>query len=150
MEWYGSPTERMQGELWGFFDRMDNCVGRLLVECCRANVQPRHPGLQAAFAVGREIVDNPELDEETLRTEIAGEVTEFVLGSVHSCRQVIRVIVEESGGRGSGISEYVSLWASDPSEVRQYLLDLLAPLEVQLDQFYFERGEPPPRGLIGK
>jgi hypothetical protein len=36
------------------------------------------------------------------------------------------------------------MWADDPMAVRQHLLDLLAPLEVQLDQFYFERGERPP------
>jgi hypothetical protein len=60
------------------------------------------------------------------------------------------VIVEELPCRGLGTSEYVSLWAADPLAVRRSLLDLLAPLEVQLDQFYFERGETPPRGLIGK
>jgi hypothetical protein len=29
--------------------------------------------------------------------------------------------------------------------VQQSLLDMLAPIELQLDQFYFDRGDTPPR-----
>jgi hypothetical protein len=39
----------------------------------------------------------------------------------------------------------VSLWAAEPGEVQQCLLDMLAPIESQLDQFHFERGATPPR-----
>ena len=41
--------------------------------------------------------------------------------------------------------EWVSLWAAEPGEVQQCLLDMLAPIELQLDQFHFERGATPPR-----
>ena len=41
--------------------------------------------------------------------------------------------------------EWVSLWAAEPGEVQQCRLDMLAPIELQLDRFHFERGETPPR-----
>jgi len=41
--------------------------------------------------------------------------------------------------------EWVSLWAAEPGEVQQWLLDMLEPIELQLDRFHFERGETPPR-----
>jgi hypothetical protein len=55
------------------------------------------------------------------------------------------VVVEERHVRGFGSGRYVSLWAADRVAVSQQLLEVLARLEVQLDQFYFERGEKPPR-----
>jgi hypothetical protein len=41
--------------------------------------------------------------------------------------------------------EWVSLWAAEPGEVQQCLLEMLAPIELQLDKFHFERGATPPR-----
>jgi hypothetical protein len=171
LEWYGSPTERMRGSLWSLVDRMMDSVERLMVECCRATVPPRYAELRPAFDEGMGVIESirdhaakecagddewervywgAEIDWNELRTELSGHVTDFVIGRVHSAPQVTKVIVEERPCRGLGTSEYVSLWAADPLAVRRSLLDLLAPLEVQLDQFYFERGETPPRGLIGK
>jgi hypothetical protein len=40
----------------------------------------------------------------------------------------------------------LTLWVVNLSDVRQYPLELPVPLEVQIDQFCFERGETPPRG----
>ena len=40
--------------------------------------------------------------------------------------------------------EWVSLWAAEPGEVQQCLLEMLAPIELQLDQFHVQRGEAPP------
>ena len=146
VEWYGWPGERLRGSLCDLLRRMEASVGRLVVECCVAGVAPRHPGLRAAFDAGVEIVADPELDEETLRSEVDGEVTEFVIECLRAAPGVTVVVDESPVVANPEPCDYVSLFAADPVAVRQHLLDLLAPLEVQLDQFYFERGESPPRG----
>ena len=58
-------------------------------------------------------------------------VTEIVFGDLVSAAE--------------GDPEWVSLWVTEPGEVQRPLLDLLAPIEVQLEQFYLERRETPPR-----
>jgi hypothetical protein len=48
--------------------------------------------------------------------------------------------LQQRGWKSSGV---VSLFAADRQAVRQHLLDLLAAIEVQGDQLYFERvGKP--------
>ena len=147
LEWCQWTDQRVRGSSWDLVDRMVDRIELLLVECCRAGVPPRHPGLQAAFDAGVEVVADPELDEVTLRSEVDGEVTDFVIGCLRAAPGVTTVVLEDPVTASRDLEDWVSVYAADPVAVRQHLLDLLAPLEVQLDQFYFERGERPPRGL---
>ena len=113
---------------------------QLVVECCAAGVAPRHPGLRAAFDAGVEVVADPELDEETLRSEVDGEVTDFVIGCLRAAPGVTVVVDESPVVANPEPCDYVSLFAADPVAVRQHLLDLLAPLGVHLDQYFCAGG----------
>lgn len=107
---------------------------------------PADPGLLAAFELGLEVVADSGFDEDDLRSEIAGEVEHFVSECVRSAPGVTHVIDEPSVSANPEPFDYVSQFAADTIAVRQHLLDLLAPLEVQLEQLKFGRGESPARG----
>lgn len=145
VEWYLSPGERVRGALLTLLKSKESGIEQLLVECCRAGVPPRHPGLLEAYETGRDYVLDSDIviSEEDLRGEIGGAAIQFVLTCLRAAPGVIQIEVEGRRFREFGVDRYVSLWAADPVAARQYLLDILAPLEVQLDQFYFERGETP-------
>jgi hypothetical protein len=145
VEWYEWPGERVRGSLVALLERMEDSCERLLVECSRARVRPRHPGLLEPFDLGCAILDESPTDDEDLTYELRGAVLDFVMEIVRRLPGVTEVVVEDRHVRGFGGGRYVSLWAADLVAVRQSLLELLAHLEVQLDQFYFERGEEPPR-----
>lgn len=168
LEWYRYPGERLRGVLWPMVDRMQDVIERLLVECSLAEVPPRHAALQAAYETGRdriqwfreEIADRVEnsddeyawsrafrsaqVDREDIRDAVGFGVRDFVMDAIRRAPGVTTVVLEEPVSAEARSDQWFSLWAEDPVAVRQHLLDLLAPLEVQLDQFYFERGERPP------
>lgn len=45
---------------------------------------------------------------------------------------------------GPHIDECVNVWARNPELVREHPLDTLASLEVERDQFFYDRGQTPP------
>ena len=75
-----------------------------------------------------------------------GGVHDFVMEAIRRAPGVRSIVLEEPSTAAARSDEWFSLWAEDPVAVRQHLLDLLAPMEVQLDQFYFDRGQTPPSG----
>lgn len=170
MEWYQHPSERMRGELWAMMDRMQDVLERLLVECSLAGTPPRHPELQAAYEdatdriqwlreeaaeraergdveeAWRRAFDAAEIDRDDIRDAAMGGVHDFVMEAIRRAPGVRSIVLEEPSTAAARSDEWFSLWAEDPVAVRQHLLDLLAPMEVQLDQFYFDRGQTPPSG----
>ena len=82
---------------------------------------PRHPPLGKAYRAALEIVASLRADAES----------EIEFGDLVSTAQ--------------RDPAWVSLWAAEPGEVQQCLLEMLAPIELQLDKFHFERGATPPR-----
>ena len=148
LEWYCYPGERLRGVLWTMVDRMQDVLERLLVECCLAGVPPRHAALQGAYEAGRAMIDwsgeKAEIDCDDIRDAVGFGVRDFVMDAIRRAPGVMMVVLEEPVSAEARRDQWFSLWADDPVAVRLHLLDLLAPLEVQLDQFYFERGERPP------
>jgi hypothetical protein len=165
VEWHGWPEQRFRGVLCGLIDRIESRVTDLLIECSLAHVPPRSPALRDAFAAALEIVAslraNAELqvedeeasaqvywtactDREQLRDEIASLAAGFAIDCVRRAPGVTEIVFGDLVSSAEGEPEWVSLWAAEPGHVQQHLLELLAPIEVQLDQFDFERGERPP------
>jgi len=165
VEWYGWPGERIRGSLSGLINRMEDRVRDLLVACSCADIPPRHPGLQAAFLDGVSVIESmredaaagsnsdeeweqayasAEIDLDELQDVLNGCITDFVIGCLRSAPGVVTIVLEEPVSAASETHDWVSLFSADPQEVRRHLLDLLAPLEVQLDQICFERGAPAP------
>lgn len=142
VEWYGWPGERTRGSLCPFITRMEGSVSRVVAECCRTDVAPANPGLLAAFEAGLEVVASPEFDREWLLDEIRGDVVNFVSDCVRSAPGVTLLIDEPLVSAHPEANDYVSLFAADPVAVRLYLLDLLAPLEVQFDRLRERRAAP--------
>ena len=145
VEWYGWPGERIRGSLCPLLKRMEASIARAAVECARAGIVPRHPGLRAAFESAGDALAEPELDEETVLSEASGAVIEFVADCLRAAPGVVAVVNESPVEAHPEPYDYVSLFAADPLAVRQYLLDLLAQIEVQGDQLRFRRGEDPRR-----
>jgi hypothetical protein len=170
MEWYQHPSERIRGELWPMFDRMQDVLERLLVECSLAGTPPRHPELQAAYGdatdrihsfreeaaeraereddeeAWRRAFDAAVIDHDDIRDAVMAGVHDFVMEAIRRAPGVRSIVLEEPLTGAARSDEWFSFWAEDSVLVRQHLLDLLAPMEVQLDQFYFERGQIPPSG----
>jgi len=165
LEWYCYPGERLRGVLWTMVDRMQDVLERLLVECCLAGVPPRHAALQGAYEAGRAMIwwsadeaaesaedqddssrtnEAAEIDRDNVRDAVWYGVRDFVMEAIRRAPGVTTVVLEEPVSAEARSDQWYSMWAEDPAAVRQHLLDLLAPLEVQHDQFYFERGERPP------
>jgi hypothetical protein len=165
LEWCRYPSERLRGVLWPMVDRMQDILERLLVECSLAEVPPRDAALQAAYEAGRAMIewsdeeaaknaedeanssrasDAAEIDRNDIRDAVGFGVRDFVMGAIRRVPGVTTVVLAEPVSTEARSDQWFSLWAADPVAVRQHLLDLLTPLEVQLDQFYFERGERPP------
>jgi len=170
VEWYGWPDERIRGSLCSLINRMEDRVRDLLVACSCAHIPPRHPGLREAFVEGVSVVEsmredaaarsksteecdqayaNAQIDLEELQDVLNGTVTDFVIGCLRSAPGVVTIVLEEPVSAASETQDWVSLFSADPQEVRRHLLDLLAPLEVQLDQFSFERGARAPGATAG-
>jgi hypothetical protein len=171
VEWYGWPGERPRGSLLGLINRMEDSVERLLVECSLAGVPPRHPDIREAFLCGMSFVEaarneaasqhadpdeqqrasaNAEIDKEALRGELRVAVTEFVADCVRAGPGVTEIVLEDPVTAEPEVEEWGSMFAADPRAVRQYLLELMAPLERQLDQFHSDRGETPPAVKAGE
>jgi hypothetical protein len=148
LEWYRYPGERLRGVLCPMVDRMQDALERLLVECSLAKVPPRDAALQAAYEAGRAMIEwsdeEAEIDRDDIRDAVGFGVRDFVMDAIRRAPGVTTVVLEEPVSAEARSDQWFSLWAEDPVAVRQHLLDLLAPLEVQLDQFYFERGDRPP------
>jgi len=166
VEWHGWPGQRFRGVLMGLIDRIEASVADLLTECSLAHVPPRHPALNDAFHAALEIVAGlraefeSEVDDERAsaqvylaapvdRVELHDEVfplaTDFTIQCVRQVPGVTEIVFDDLVSAAQRDPEWVSLWAVEPGDVQQCLLDMLAPIELQLDQFYFDRGETPPR-----
>jgi hypothetical protein len=166
VEWHGWPGQRFRGVLLGLIDRIEASVADLLTECALAHVQPRHPALNDAFHAALEIVAGlraelesevedeeasaqayctARIDRDELRDELQPLATEFAMQCVRQAPGVTEIVFDDLVSVAQRDPEWVSLWAAEPGEVQQCLLDMLAPIELQLDQFHFERGETPPR-----
>jgi hypothetical protein len=170
VEWHGWPGERLRGSLLELVNRMEDSVERLLVECSLAGVPPRHPDIREAFLCGMSFVEaareetasrhadprerprayaNVEIDREALRGELSVAATEFVADRVRAAPGVTEIVLEDPVTAHPEVEEWGSMFAADPLAVRQHLLDVLAPLEVQLDQLFCDRGETPPPAGVG-
>jgi hypothetical protein len=166
VEWHGWPGQRFRGVLLGLIDRIEESVAELLIECSLAHVPPRHPALDKAYRAALEIVASLRadaesevqdeeasaqvywtmpVDREELRDELRPLATEFAMQCVRQAPGVTEIVFDDLVSVAQRDPEWVSLWAAEPGEVQQCLLDILAPIELQLDQFHFERGETPPR-----
>ena len=166
LEWDVTRAEPLRGSMSDFLSRKAAVVERLLVECCLRTVPPRHPDLKEAYEEGLGYVEETRdaaaahcadaeeweraywgatIDREDLRGEMAGRAGDFVLHCLSATPGVTTVHTDEPLTAHLSAWEVVSLFAADPIAVRQHLLDVLAPLEVQLDQFRFERGEDLPQ-----
>jgi hypothetical protein len=129
-------------------------------------VQPRHPALNDAFHAALEIVAGlraelesevedeeasaqaywtARIDRDELRDELRPLATEFAMKCVRQTPGVTEIVFDDLVSTAQRDPEWVSLWAAEPGEVQQCLLDMLAPIEMQLNQFHLERGERPPR-----
>jgi hypothetical protein len=152
--------------LLGLIDRIEASVTDLLTECSLAHVPPRQPALDKAYRAALEIVAGLRADAESevedekasaqaywtvridrdeLRDELRPLATEFAMQCVRQAPGVTEIVFDDLVRVAQRDPEWVSLWAAEPGEVQQCLLDILAPIELQLDQFHFERGETPPR-----
>jgi hypothetical protein len=166
VEWHGWPGQRFRGVLAGLIDRIEASVADLLIECSLAHVPPRHPALNDAYHVALEIVAGlrvdaetavedeeasaqvywtARIDRETLRDEIFGLATGFAIECARQAPGVTEIEFGDLVTTAQRDPEWVSLWAAEPGDVQQHLLELLAPIEGQLDEFHVERGETPPR-----
>jgi hypothetical protein len=162
VEWHGSPGQRFRGVAWGLIDRIEERVADLLVECSLAHVPPRQPALNEEYRAALEIVagfraeaeveiEDEEasaqayltapVDREELRGELIGLGRDFAIQSVRQLPGVSEIVFGDLVSEAQQQPEWVSLWSADPGEVQRRLLDLLAPIEVQLEQFRFGRGE---------
>ena len=165
VEWHGWPGQRYRGVLLGLIDRIEASVTDLLTECALAHVPPRHPALDKAYHAALEVVASlradaesevqdeeasaqaywtAQVDREELRSEVQRLATDFAIHCVREAPGVTGIVFSDLVSTAQRDPEWVSLWAAEPGEVQQCLLDMLAPIELQLDQFHFERGEAPP------
>jgi hypothetical protein len=143
VEWYGWPGERIRGSLCPLIKRMESSIARVMVLCAQADEPPRHPELTEAFHAALDAVNTDGLNEETVLSESHGPVAAFIGDCIRTAPGVTEVVSQELQQRGWKSSGVVSLFAADRQAVRQHLLDLLAAIEVQGDQLYFERvGKP--------
>jgi hypothetical protein len=152
--------------LLGLIDRIEVSVAALLTECALAHVPPRHPALDKAYRAALEIVAGlraefesevedeeasaqaywtARIDRDELRDELRPLATEFAMQCVRQAPGVTEIVFDDLVSVAQRDPEWVSLWAAEPGAVQQCLLDMLAPIELQLDQFHFERGETPLR-----
>ena len=166
VEWHGWPAQRFRGVLLGLIDRIEASVTDLLTECSLAHVPPRHPALDKAYRAALEIVASLRadvesevqdeeasaqvywtalVDREELHFEVQSLATDFAIHCVREAPGVTEIVFSDLVSTAQRDPEWVSLWAAEPGEVQQCLLDMLAPIELQLDQFHFERGATPPR-----
>ena len=166
VEWHGWPGQRFRGVARGLIDRIEDRVADLLVECGLAHMAPRQTALNEEYLLALDIVagfraeaealiEDEEasaqayltapIDREELRQEVFGFARDFAIRSVRQLPGVSEIVFGDLVSEALREPEWVSLWSADPGEVQRRLLDLLAPIEVQLDQFHFERGETPPR-----
>ncbi len=167
VEWHGWPGQRFRGVLLGLIDRIEDRVADLLVKCSLAHVPPRQPALNDAFHEALEVVaslraevesevEDEEasaqaywaacIDRDVLRQEMRRLATDFAIRCVRQAPGVTEILFGDLVSSAQQEPEWVSLWAAEPAHVQQPLLDLLAPIEVQLEQFYSARKETPPGG----
>jgi hypothetical protein len=71
--------------------------------------------------------------------------TEFAMRCVRQVPGVTEIAFGDLESTAQRDPEWVSLWAAEPGAVQQRLLEMLAPIELQLDQFHCERGATPRR-----
>ena len=166
VEWHGWPGERFRGVLVGLIDRIETSVTNLLTECSLAHVPPRHPPLGKAYRAALEIVASlradaesevddevasaqvywtAPVDREELRIEVQSLATDFAIQCVRQAPGVTEIEFGDLVSTAQRDPAWVSLWAAEPGEVQQCLLDMLAPIESQLAQFHSDRGAARPR-----
>jgi hypothetical protein len=167
VEWHSWPGQRFRGVLMGLIDRVEDRVADLLVECSLAHVPPRMPALAEVYRAALEIVAGlraaveaeiedekasaqvywtARIDRAELRDELLPLATEFAIHCVRQAPGVTEIVFGDLVSVAEGDPEWVSLWATEPGEVQRHLLDLLAPIEVQLAQIGSERGAVPAGG----
>ena len=82
--------------------------------------------------------------------EVRPLATEFAMQCVRQAPGVTEIEFGDLVSAAQRDPEWVSLWAAEPGEVQQCLLDMLAPIELQLDQFRFERGADAAEAVRGR
>jgi hypothetical protein len=116
--------------------KLEEVATQLLYEAIRAGQPPRTPELTAAYVLGFEVLPE-EFDLDSVGLELSGDIQGFVLDCISSAPGGVVETRETSLTRGRFNREWITLWARSPDTVRSHLLDVLASIEVQLDQFLF-------------
>jgi hypothetical protein len=118
--------------------RLDDAASQLLAICVASGRPPRHAFLLSRYQDNRSRVDRGE-DLADVVDDMAYEAQGFAVDCLRDAPGgVVETTVTFPAITRNGISEWVTLWARDPEAVRVHLLDVLAAVEVDLEQLQSE------------